>query len=532
MSAFLKRFAPLVSGLLMGFDRVIFRGTLRNLSYPAGLQHYLWANRIPYKDFHDHSEEVTQRLIEASQREASASQREIRYLERSSDSKEDTVREIIERDQVKDGLICVLRCVEPCMSFQINKSQQTGKLEIRYRPRQCLHLYHYQFDPLFGYLFVRLQTWFPFGIQIYLNGREWLARQMDRVGLGYQRRDNSFTWLQDVAKAQGLMDEQTQAAWPQLLDTLARRVNPIHDAIFKNYRTRYYWSVKESEYATDVLFRKRAELEKFHQRLVRHGITTYGAEDVLRFLGRRIAPGGKVPPQFQGEVLTDVKTREVGTRIRHSVNANSIKAYDKGPNLRVEVTINNPNEFQVYRPTEQAPEGPKDWRPMRRGVVDMARRVRVSQAATDRYLKAATAMTDEQPLRELAEPVCQRALAPLSTRNKRPGKSRGKVRALNPLSQEDATLLQAANNPKFVQNGLRNQDLCQLLYPEQASNDEEGRRRSAKTTRLLRLLRAHGLIKKVPKTHRYQVTPRGRITMTALLAARDASTDALTKSAA
>jgi hypothetical protein len=102
---------------------------------------------------------------------------------------------------------------------------------------------------------------------------------------------------------------------------------------------------------------------------------------------------------------------------------------------------------------------------------------------------------------------------------------------LNPLSPEDAALLQAANNPRFELNGLRNRDLCQLLYPEEAKTDKERRSRSAKATRQLRLLRAHGLIKKVPKTHRYQVTRRGRITMTALLAARDASTDALTKSA-
>jgi hypothetical protein len=531
MSTFLKRFAPLICGVLMGFDRVIFRGTLRNLSYEAGLQHYLWANRIPFKDFHDHSEEVTKRLIAASEQAAVASGREIRYLERNSDCKEDVVREIIERDQVQDGLICVLECVEPCMSFQINKSQRTGKLKIHYRPRQCKHLYHYQFDPGFGYMYVRLQTWFPFGVQVYLNGREWLARQMDRSGLAYERRDNSFTWLENVFKAQTLMDEQARVAWPQRLDALARRVNPIHDAIFAKYPTRHYWSVYQSEYATDVLFHKRAELENVFHRLVRHGITTYGAEDVLRFLGRQIAPGGKVRSDFQGEVLSDVKTRELGTRIRHSVNGNSLKAYDKGPNLRVEVTINQPEEFRAFRPSEQDPHGPRDWRPMRRGVADMTRRVFVSKAATDRYLEAAAAITDEQPLRKLAEQVCQRAPAPLSAKNKQPAKSRRKVRALNPLSPEDAALLQAANNPRFELNGLRNRDLCQLLYPEEAKTDKERRSRSAKATRQLRLLRAHGLIKKVPKTHRYQVTRRGRITMTALLAARDASTDALTKSA-
>ena len=129
MTAFLRRFAPVVFGLLSGFDRLVFRGCLRNLAYPAGLQHYLWANRIPFKDFHAHSQAVTARLIEASQQHAVASGREIRYLPCSSACKEDSARAIAARDASGEGLICVLRAVEPCLSFQINKSKQSGRLD-------------------------------------------------------------------------------------------------------------------------------------------------------------------------------------------------------------------------------------------------------------------------------------------------------------------------------------------------------------------------------------------------------------------
>lgn len=532
MDKFLKRFAPLVCGVLMGLDRVLFRGTLRNLSYPAGLQHYLWANRIPFKDFHEHSQDVTRRLIEASERCAALQRRPIIYLPSSSASKEDLVRDLRERHPVEQGLIGILRCVEPCMSFQINKSRESHRLQIHYRQRQCLHLYHYLVHPVFGYMHVRLQTWFPFRIQVYLNGREWLARQMDQLGLSYQRRDNCFTGLADFAKAQALMEEQLQCDWPKALDALARQVQPLHDTIFTKYPTRYYWSVYQSEYATDVLFRSRSELHDLYHRLIRHGITTYGATDVLRFLGRRLATTGSISPRFEGEVTTDVKTREEGTRIRHTVNGNSLKAYDKANNLRVEMTINHPEEFQVYRPKEGEPDGPRDWRPLRHGVVDLNRRVHVSRRATDRYLEAAAAITAEQPLAELAQPLCQAVSAPGATQAKRRHQPVRKVRALNPLAPDDAALLQAVNDPQFVASGLRNRDLCALLYPQPASSDIDRRQRSAKVTRLLRLLRAHHLLKKIPHTHRYQVTPRGRIAMTALLAARDASVDALTQNAA
>ncbi len=218
MLSFLARFAALVRGVLSGFDRLFFCGSLRRLSHCRGLQHYLWEHRIPYKDFAAHSLEVTARLEEASLRLARQHGREIRYLNSAQHRKEDIAREIAARDRIKEGLICVLRSVDPCMSFQIHKNHRTHKLEIQYRQRKCLHLYHYQIHPIFGFMHTRIQTWFPFRVYVCLNGREWLARQMDQAGLRYVRRDNTFTWLEDLDQAQALLDQQAQANWPQLLD--------------------------------------------------------------------------------------------------------------------------------------------------------------------------------------------------------------------------------------------------------------------------------------------------------------------------
>jgi hypothetical protein len=107
-----------------------------------------------------------------------------------------------------------------------------------------------------------------------------------------------------------------------------------------------------------------------------------------------------------------------------------------------------------------------------------------------------------------------------------------KVRAINPLASDDAALLTAVLDPKFTVNGLRNRDLVAMLWSSPAKNDTERRRRSARVTRQIRLLRAHGLIHKVPKTHRYTVSDTGRKTVTALLAARNANTEFLTTNAA
>ena len=93
---------------------------------------------------------------------------------------------------------------------------------------KCSHLYHYFIHPTFGWLYVRLQTWFPFEMQVGINGREWLARQMDRANIPYQRSDNKFLWVQDWGRVQQLFDQQLQTDWVRELDALQQQVHPLH----------------------------------------------------------------------------------------------------------------------------------------------------------------------------------------------------------------------------------------------------------------------------------------------------------------
>jgi hypothetical protein len=571
MRSFLSRFVALVRGVLCGFDRLFLCGTLRRIAHPRGLQHYLWAHRIPYKDFAAHSLEVSARLEEASLRQARQLGREVRYLNSARYRKEDIAREIAARDRIRNGLICVLRSVDPCLSVQIHKNHHTRKLEIQFRPRKCMHLYHYQIHPVFGFMHARIQTWFPFRVYVCLNGREWLARQLDQAKLHYVRRDNTFTWLEDVAQAQALFDQQLQAHWPTLLDGLAETLNPAHADIFAQYPCPYYWSVTDSEWASDVMFHDRAALEKVYPRLLRYAISNFEAVDVLRFLGKPVPASGKVPHRCRFEVSSNIKERREGVRIKHWLNGNSLKLYDKISVLRVETLIREPGDFKVYRAKEGDAEGPKDWRPLRLGIADLHRRAEVSQAANERYLGALTAVQDVTPLRQLLEPLCRPA-APPGRRRASPAAApeqpdpaaggaapaaevqaaptlpapqptpaaapaagavapRRRVRALNPLAAADAALLEAVGRHEFLINGLRNRDLRRLLYGAAAGTTAEERRRSAAVTRQLRLLRAHGLIHKVPKTHRYLVSDAGRRAITALLAARNASAEELTRCA-
>lgn len=75
------------------------------------------------------------------------------------------------------------------MSFEVIRNAQSQELELRSALRKCLHVYHYWKHPQLGFLYARLQTWFPFSVQIGLNGREWLACTMDQRGMKYQKQD-------------------------------------------------------------------------------------------------------------------------------------------------------------------------------------------------------------------------------------------------------------------------------------------------------------------------------------------------------
>lgn len=515
MDHFIANHKDRITGVLNGFDRVVFRGTLRPISYVKGFKGFLWRNQVLLKDFGVYAQSLTTQLKDASLRVAREQNRPIEYLPSSDTDKEALARKIARRDGIASGLISVLTCVEPCTSFDIHRNRDIKKLELVSRFRKGLALYHYLIDPLFGFMHARIQSWLPFSIQICINGREWLARSMDRKGLSYRRRDNCFTQLSDTAKAQTLMDQQMDIDWTKTLDRFARLLNPAHSLIFKKTPMRYYWSVHQSEWATDVMFKNSASLAEIYPSLVLHGITTFSSPDVMRFLGR------KVHGAYQGEIISDFKNRPEGVRIKHRLGQNSVKLYDKqGSVLRAETTINHTLPFKVYRHTEDQPAGPKRWLPLRKGIADIRRRAQISQASNNRYLNALASVDTSVPLGQMVGRLCQ----PTTWKDKR-------VRSLRPWSQEDTALFEAISRGEFAINGFRNRDLQALLYNSPADTTQEKRRRSARVSRQIRLLRAHGLIHKVNATHRYTIPTDGRAILTAILATQRVTLQQLQKAA-
>jgi hypothetical protein len=520
---FMDRFGEHVTGFISGFDRLRFRATLRPLFQPGGIEIYLNSCKVLIKDFAQFASNLTQRIRTEAYERFRQWDRPIQYVSDPSLSKEELVRALAKKHGITTGSICLLACVEPCLSFQLRGDRSSKQIHLVLEHSKCTHLYHYFLHPSFGQLHVRVQTWFPFSVDVCLNGREWLAHQMDQAGVAYRKRDNCFVWIQDDAKARQLLEQQLRSNWAKLLDGLLQLAHPLYRLITDRMQgLRYYWSASESEYAIDILFDRPENLQPLYQKFIHHALTTFQSADILRFLGNRHAETtGKLHPAFKGQVTTTLKERPEGVRIRHSHNGNSLKCYDKeGSVLRPEVTINHPEQFRVYRAKEGDPKGKKAWRNLRRGVADLYRRAQVAHQGINRYLETLASVTGSIPLLQQAAAVTKALLY-----------HGRRYRGLNPLAETDYRLLHAVSRGEFTLNGMRNSDLRALLF-KPTKCPQQRRRDSAVVTRKLALLRAHGLLRKISHSHRYQLTTKGRQILTALLAACHADLDQLTKMAA
>ena len=392
MNEFIARYEEQLNGVLSGFDRLVFRGTL-GLNHEAGLKGYLWANHLGLKDFGAHAERVSREVKEASLAAMEGAGRPFRYLNSGKEDKQALAQQIAARDQIRNGPICSFSAVELCSSYAVRGDRATQKLRLERAFRKCLFIYQYWMHPVLGFMSARLQTWFPFPIHIYLNGRLWLARQMEQAGMGYRRHHNCFTWIEDFARAQQLMDAQLSAPWTELLDGVAGQIHPYFEQLCHNYPMHYYWTCQDSEWAMDIVFRDRRRLERLYPQLVHLGMTSFSSPDVLRFMGKRVTRQGTAVGGHEVPVSSDLKVRPNGVRIKHRLGANSIKLYDKaydelGAVLRPEITITDTLLFRVFRPKNGEPDSPPQWRAMRRWLADLQRRAEVSQKALDCYCDA------------------------------------------------------------------------------------------------------------------------------------------------
>lgn len=171
MNTILEQFSNKINGTFSFFDRMILKGHLLQLFSSSGRSFFLSEMNVLLKDFPSYANQVTNDIVSHVENMAASQMRPLVFLTSAKIPKEQTALDILKDTPVSEGLICILSVVENYQTFQPVK-QPDGLLTLRSITRECKYYYFYFLDKSFSFMHVNLQTWFPFMIQVYINGQE------------------------------------------------------------------------------------------------------------------------------------------------------------------------------------------------------------------------------------------------------------------------------------------------------------------------------------------------------------------------
>ncbi|MCL5999145.1 MAG: MarR family transcriptional regulator [Chloroflexi bacterium] len=490
-----EKYADQVEGVLSCYDRLIVTGSVQPLCYAKGMTHYLSQAGIRVFDFAMWAQPKREEIRANAAALAQANGLTIEFIRKRGTRKEERINTLLKQRGEQPGLVHIFAAMERCNTYEPWHDKVSGKTYVRYSESKCLHYYFYFIDAELGLCYLRVPTWAPFRLQFYCNGHAWLAHQLQQRGIAYTLRDNAFTHVSDYAQANALADGLDPQALHALLDRVARQYCPV----IASLGLMVTWSLMQAEYATDIVFKSRADLQALYPHLVETLIHTVKPEDVATFLGR------KLHGAYTGEVTSGLNKRILGTRIKHVMGPASIKLYDKfGHVLRIETTTNDVSFFPQYRQVQHR-DGTHEtqWTTMKKTIYSLAPLREVMVAANRRYLDLISSLerpdigvAGTQQLTRLTRPQVEGA---------------HRYTGFNPLADEDVPLFRLLLRGEFTISGLTNRAVRALLPGKTVGQ----------VSRLLKRLRVHGLIKKVGHRYKYYLTEFGQRAASLVLKLRE-----------
>lgn len=498
----LEQYKEKIKGVLTGFDRIVINGYSRQLNNNRQFLFYMIQNNCKLVDFNSFTEEHTQSLCSNIENIVKAENRPMEYVMSSKVSKDEIARKLYKESPVESGLVCAISTMEVCDTMTVKGNKKSEKLEVTRRQTKCKYYYLYMIDDEFGWMYLKIQTWFPFNVQIYLNGREYICTQLDKEGIHYERYNNSLVDIDNIERAQEISNHLQNMNLERKFDGIVSKYNNLLPRFEKYLGHGYFWTVFECEYATDIMFKTREELENIFPSLVEKAFFTFKCDDIMQFFGR------KLDYKFQGEIVSDARKRYQGFRIKHKMKSNQVKMYDKYSCLRIETTINEPHEFKVWKfkydeITGESIEGSGHWTPMGKSISNLYRYAEVSKATNNRYINALPNPVD------VVTPVKD-----IENISKSIEVSNRHITGFNILKEDTTTLLEIIASGDFIVNGITNKELRCRFFKKEDFNSSRIRN---KTTRLLNKLKCHGLIRKVNNSSKYYLTVTGRKIINSIL---------------
>jgi len=455
-------------------DRLYLNGYIPKLQTPGQLVNFLCGhrgNRIPSPALLGH---MTQDFVRGVG--AFAAQHKIPVVSfEPRDRKEEVARRYFDRFTGASGIVMIGVAQEKLYAFRSSKSQQPGRMFHFTRGSVCVnHYYFYLVDPHFGPAFIKIGTYAPFPIKIWLNGHEWAKRQLAAQGIAFEALDNGFRSVADPKKLQEVSDTLSAAHienfFARWLAQLPLPVTPQDRAAGYRYRL----SILQMEMSLTHVFDRPLRGREFFEELIRDHLDLGRPENIQIIFGRKIT---KATP---GTFRTRIFTREVDPSIYVYYKRAKLKQYFKeGTALRTELTFNDTRDFGIGRDIS-------NFDTLRQLGRDINRRLLEHERVSHDCALSSEAFRD--------------VILPSQHDGQRaPALRYGDPRAMALFAALCAFI--------HVMAGFANRDLRGRLA-KLLGLDPKGYPRG-RMTYDLRRLRLKGLIQRVPGTHRYLLTRKG-----------------------
>lgn len=480
---FIKKYKDKIWGSISCYDRVIIGGSLNMWGYKDGMFSYLMRNNIRIMDFEKYGKGYTDRLKENIKQIAKMASVEIENIRNPGKfDKEKDIKKAIEKTNKQEGIIKIYSSMEISSSYEPHWNDKTKKVSLKVITPRILNYYIYFIDRTLGLCFLRIPTWLPMSIQFYFNGHNYLAYKLRKHKIEYKMEDNAFVYVSDYKAAEQLSDEFRVEKIHQWLDKIIERYIPFLKETGQSYR----WTILQSEYSTDTIFKDKNDLRLLYEELSINSIHCVKPENIATFFSRTLAS------QYQGEVGTKYNKQIQGTRIKHYMGANSIKMYDKASVvLRIETTVNDIYQFRIYR-TVVKRNGEKVQKEavMKKNIYSLFDLAKLSKQSNFRYMDFISSydntLSGKNNLLKITEKIYQNARS---------------YKGFNFFDNFDLKILLGISSGEFNINGFRNKSLRKKLHENISSMS---------VSRILKRLRLHGLIKKAGNTLKYYLTNLGK----------------------
>ncbi|MBC8231636.1 MarR family transcriptional regulator [bacterium] len=486
MESLIERYSEKISGVISCPDRVVIYGTLPQICYAGGMTSYLYKSGIRIFDYTKLVEPLKNKIRSNAERLAADNGLEIEFIRKlRSFRKEERIKEIVKERGSHPGLVHIFSAMESCPSYTPWHDKKKGNTFLKSASGRCLHYYFYFIDEEYGLCYLRVPTWCPFRLQFYFNGHNWLARRLDKEGIGYRLCENAFLRIDDWEKAQQLAEGLDVRRLHHTLDRFAKKYCPAIEYFDQDY----HWSLMQTEYALDIVFKRQSDLEPIYENITRRAVLDVKADNIATFLGRKITGA------FNDEAGNDFSTRISGTRIKHHLGPVSIKMYDKfGLILRIETTVNKVSYFKHHRKVEHR-DGTSSYKlaPLKKSIYSLRDLTKLMRAANHRYLAFISEIDDFTAGMKRLEKV---------TRSKSDNKGRN-YKGFNFFYSPDRKLFEIILRGEHTISGLRNKDI-RKYFPDLSAGQ---------VSRILKRLRLHGMIKRIGRTYKYYTTNLGRKVM-------------------